>query len=138
MIKPIGWQNTKYPGYVEGEMLFNRCHLIAHSLAGENANTKNLITGTRYLNANGMLGFENLVLNYINKHPANHVLYRVTPIYAGKNLLASGVLMEAYSVEDGGAGSGKSFFAVERYIYKCLQSFSCGRSEGCSDRRIII
>lgn len=104
MVKPSGWQTVKYNGYVEGNYLYNRCHLIGYQLAGENANVKNLITGTRYMNANGMLPFENYIANYIYSNPNNHVLYRVTPIYAGNNLVATGVLMEAYSVEDSGAG----------------------------------
>lgn len=104
MIKPSGWQTVKYNGYIEGNYLYNRCHLIGYQLAGENANVKNLITGTRYLNVIGMLPFENMVANYIYKNPNNHVLYRVTPIFKDNNLVASGVLMEAYSVEDAGKG----------------------------------
>ena len=103
-VKPSGWNNKSYPGLVEGDYLYNRCHLIGYQLAGENANPKNLITGTRYLNISGMLPFEDLVDNYIENNERNHVLYRVTPIYEGKNLLASGVEMEGYSVEDNGKG----------------------------------
>lgn len=103
-IKPSGWHTVKYNGYIEGNYLYNRCHLIGFQLAGENANEKNLITGTRYLNVNGMLPYENMVSSYIYDHPQNHVLYRVTPVFSGNNLVASGVLMEAYSVEDSGAG----------------------------------
>jgi DNA-entry nuclease len=103
-VKPSGWHTVKYNGYVDGNYLYNRCHLIGYQLAGENANEKNLITGTRYLNVEGMLPFENEVVDYIDKNPKNHVLYRVTPIFTGDNLLADGVLMEAYSVEDDGAG----------------------------------
>lgn len=104
MVKPSGWHTVKYNGMVEGNYLYNRCHLIGYQLAGENANEKNLITGTRYLNITGMLPFENQVADYINENPDNHVLYRVTPEFKEKNLLASGVLMEAYSVEDRGKG----------------------------------
>lgn len=102
-IKPSGWHTIKYPGVIEDLFLYNRCHLIGYQLTGENDNEKNLITGTRYLNVEGMLPFENKVARYIEKS-GNHVLYRVTPIYEGENLLASGVHMEAYSVEDEGAG----------------------------------
>ena len=98
MIKPSGWQTVKYD-CVDGKYLYNRCHLIGYQLSAENANEKNLITGTRYLNVSGMLPFENMVADYI-KETGNHVLYRVTPIYQDKNLVASGVLMEAQSVED--------------------------------------
>lgn len=98
MIKPSGWQTVKYD-CVDGKYLYNRCHLIGYQLSAENANEKNLITGTRYLNVSGMLPFENKVADYI-KETGNHVLYRVTPIYQDKNLVASGVLMEAQSVED--------------------------------------
>ena len=100
MIKPTGWHTVKYDN-VDGKYLYNRCHLIGFQLAGENANEKNLITGTRYLNVDGMLPFENLIADYV-KETGNHVMYRVTPIFEGKNLLASGVLMEGYSVEDNG------------------------------------
>lgn len=86
----------------EGEYLYNRCHLIGHQLAGEDANEQNLITGTKYFNVSGMLPFENRVANYIDSNPNNHVLYRVTPIFEGDNLVAKGVQIEAYSVEDNG------------------------------------
>lgn len=102
MIKPSGWQTVKYDN-VEGKYLYNRCHLIGYQLTAENANEKNLITGTRYLNVEGMLPFENLVADYVEETD-NHVLYRVTPIFKGDNLLASGVQIEAYSVEDKGKG----------------------------------
>lgn len=101
-VKPSGWQSVKYDN-VDGKYLYNRCHLIGYQLAGENANEKNLITGTRYLNIEGMLPFENMVNDYVDE-TNNHVLYRVTPIFDGNNLVASGVLMEGYSVEDAGAG----------------------------------
>lgn len=102
MIKPSGWQTVKYD-FVDGKYLYNRCHLIGYQLAGENANTRNLITGTRYLNIQGMLPFEDKVSQYVER-TNNHVLYRVTPIFQGNNLLASGVQIEAYSVEDKGKG----------------------------------
>lgn len=101
-IKPSGWNQAKYPGVVDGNYLYNRCHLIGYQLTGENANEKNLITGTRAMNVDGMLPFENMVADYV-KETGNHVLYRVTPIFEGSNPLASGVLMEAESVEDNGA-----------------------------------
>ena len=103
MIKPSGWHTVKYPEVIEDLYLYNRCHLIGFQLAGENANDRNLITGTRYMNVEGMLPFENQVARYV-KETNNHVLYRVTPIFTGKNLVADGVLMEAYSVEDSGEG----------------------------------
>ena len=101
-VKPTGWHLVKYDN-VDGKYLYNRCHLIAYMLAAENANPQNLITGTRYLNTQGMLPFETKVCDYI-KNTGNHVLYRVTPIFDGGNLLADVVLMEAYSVEDAGEG----------------------------------
>ena len=101
-IKPSGWQTVKYDN-IDGKYLYNRCHLIGYQLTAENANEKNLITGTRYLNVEGMLPFENMVDDYVEKTD-NHVLYRVTPIFKGDNLVASGVQMEAYSVEDKGKG----------------------------------
>ena len=101
-IKPSGWQTEKYD-FVDGKYLYNRCHLIGFQLAGENANEKNLITGTRYMNVQGMLPFENLVADYV-KETGNHVLYRVSPLFQGDELVARGVRMEALSVEDGGEG----------------------------------
>lgn len=102
MIKPSGWHTVKYD-VIKDRYLYNRCHLIGYQLAGENANLKNLITGTRYLNVEGMLPFENLVADYVN-NTGNHVLYRVTPMFSGSNLVANGVLIEAKSVEDNGGG----------------------------------
>ena len=102
-IKPTGWHTIKYSEIIEGNYLYNRCHLIGFQLAGENDNEKNLITGTRYLNMSGMLPFENMVADYV-KETGNHVLYRVTPIFEGDNLVADGVLIEAESVEDNGSG----------------------------------
>lgn len=101
-IKPSGWHTVKYD-CVDGKYLYNRCHLIGYQLSAENANEKNLITGTRYLNVEGMLPLENMVADYI-KETDNHVVYRVTPIFDGDNLVASGVLMEAESVEGKGEG----------------------------------
>ena len=101
-VKPSGWHTIKYDN-VDGKYLYNRCHLIGYQLTAENANEKNLITGTRYLNVQGMLPFENMAADYV-KETGNHVLYRVTPVFEGSNLVASGVLMEAESVEDKGEG----------------------------------
>ena len=102
MVKPSGWHTIKYDN-IDGKYLYNRCHLIGYQLTGQNANVKNLITCTRNMNSVSMLEFENKVSSYI-KETNNHVLYRVTPIYDGDNLLASGVVMEAYSIEDSGEG----------------------------------
>ncbi len=101
-VKPTGWHTVKYD-FVDGKYLYNRCHLIGFQLTGENANNRNLITGTRYLNVEGMLPFENMVADYV-KETGNHVMYRVTPIFVGDELLARGVHIEAESVEDGGDG----------------------------------
>ncbi|MCI9588592.1 MAG: DNA/RNA non-specific endonuclease [Oscillospiraceae bacterium] len=101
-VKPTGWQVAKYDS-VDGKYLYNRCHLIGFQLTAENANERNLITGTRYMNVDGMLPFENLVADYV-KETDHHVLYRVTPIFNGDNLVADGVQMEAWSVEDEGEG----------------------------------
>lgn len=101
-VKPTGWQTVKYD-FVDGKYLYNRCHLIGYQLTAENANERNLITGTRYMNVEGMLPFENMVADYI-KETDNHVMYRVTPMFVENNLVASGVQMEAYSVEDKGEG----------------------------------
>ena len=109
MIKPAGWHTVKYD-FVDGKYLYNRCHLIAHQLTGQNANPKNLMTCTRSMNVAGMLPFENKVANYI-KETNNHVLYRVTPVFDGDNLVANGAYMEAYSIED----KGKLSFNV--YVY---------------------
>ena len=102
MVKPSGWHTVKYD-CVDGKYLYNRCHLIGYQLTAENANKQNLITGTRYLNVIGMLPFENMVADYVHE-TNNHVLYRVTPIFDGSDLVARGVLMEAWSVEDEGDG----------------------------------
>ena len=102
MVKPTGWQTVRYD-IIEGKYLYNRCHLIGYQLTAENANERNLITGTRYLNIEGMLPFENMVADYI-KETGHHVLYRVTPRFKGDELVARGVEMEAVSVEDQGSG----------------------------------
>lgn len=101
-VKPTGWVQSFYD-FVDGGALYNRCHLIGFQLTGENANRENLITGTRYLNVEGMLPFENEVADYVES-TSNHVLYRVTPIFQGDELVARGVQMEAWSIEDGGEG----------------------------------
>lgn len=101
-IKPTVWHTIKYD-CIDGKYLYNRCHLIGYQLTGENANEKNLITGTRYLNVNGMLPFENMVADYV-KETNNNTLYRVTPVFNNDELVARGVLMEAKSVEDNGDG----------------------------------
>ncbi len=111
-IKPTGWQTVKYD-FVDGKYLYNRCHLIGFQLTGENANEKNLITGTRYFNVEGMLPFENMVADYV-KETENHVMYRVTPVFEGTNLVASGVKMEGYSVEDGGEGISFNVYVPNR------------------------
>lgn len=111
MIKPSGWHTVKYE-FVDGKYLYNRCHLLGWQLTGENANEGNLITGTRQFNVEGMLPFENEVAEYI-KETGNHVSMRVTPVYEGSDLLASGVLMEAQSVEDNGLMFSVFVFNVE-------------------------
>ncbi len=108
-VKPSGWQSIQYD-HVDGKSLYNRCHLIGFQLTGENANEKNLITGTRYMNVDGMLPFENMIADYV-KETGNHVMYRVTPVFEGNELVARGVLMEAYSVEDEGDGVCFNVFA---------------------------
>ncbi len=102
-VRPSGWHTVRYDGLIEDKYLYNRCHLIGYQLSGDNADPRNLITGTRYLNVSGMLPYENAVFEYI-RSSGNHVLYRVTPVFLNDALLASGVLMEARSLEDGGAG----------------------------------
>lgn len=103
MVKPSGWHTVRYDGLVDGKYLYNRCHLIGYQLSGENANEMNLITGTRYMNVEGMLPFENQVADYVQR-TGNHVMYRVTPDFRGVEMLARGVQMEAWSVEDNGEG----------------------------------
>lgn len=124
-VKPSGWHTIKYDN-VDGKYLYNRCHLIGYQLTAENANEKNLITGTRYLNVQGMLPFENMAADYV-KETGNHVLYRVTPVFEGNNLLASGVLMEAESVEDKGEGV---LYCV--YVYNVQPGISINYATGDS------
>lgn len=126
-IKPSGWQTVRYNELIDGNYLYNRCHLIGYQLAGENANKKNLITGTRYMNVTGMLPFENIVADYIKKNVNNHVLYRVTPIFEENNLVANGVQMEAYSVEDNGKG-----VCFNVYVYNVQPGISIDYSNGNS------
>ena len=138
-VKPTGWHSTRYD-FVEGKNLFNRCHLIAYQLSGENANEKNLITGTRYMNVTGMLPFEEQVGDYV-RETGNHVMYRVTPVFEGDNLVADGVKMEALSVEDNGKG-----ISYNVYVYniqpgveinyatgESRQASSAQRKEGDTD-----
>jgi len=122
-IKPTGWHTIKYD-IVDGKYLYNRCHLIGHQLSGENANPENLITCTRQMNVEGMLPFEQQIADYV-KETKNHVLYRVTPIYDGTNLLASGVQMEALSVEDNGEG-----IKLNVYIYNAQEGIDIDYSNG--------
>lgn len=125
-VKPTGWHTVKYNGLVDGNYLYNRCHLIGFQLSGENANEQNLITGTRYLNVDGMLPFENMVADYV-KETGNHVLYRVTPVFEGDNLLASGVVLEAQSVEDQGEG-----IQFHVYCYNVQPGISINYADGSS------
>ena len=124
-VTPSGWKQAKYD-IVSGKYLYNRCHLIGFQLTGENANERNLITGTQYLNIEGMLPFENMIARYV-KETENHVLYRVTPIYNGDNAVASGVLLEGYSVEDEGDGIS---FAV--FCYNVQPGISIDYATGAS------
>lgn len=124
-VKPSGWQTVKYD-IVDGRYLYNRCHLIGFQLTGENANRGNLITGTRYMNVDGMLPFENMVADYV-KETQNNVLYRVTPIFEGENLVASGVQIEAKSVEDDGEG-----ICFNVYIYNVQPGVTIDYSNGQS------
>lgn len=126
-IKPSGWNQEKYIGLVDGNYLYNRCHLIGYQLTGENANTRNLITGTRYMNVDGMLPFENMVADYV-KETENHVLMSVKPIFQGDNLVASGVHMQARSVEDNGEGV---LFNV--YCYNVQPGINITYSNGASE-----
>lgn len=122
-VKPTGWKNQKYEN-IDGEYLYNRCHLIGFQLTGENANEENLITGTRYMNTQGMLPFENMVAEYIHE-TGNHVMYRVTPVFEGDDLVASGVQMEAESVEDEGSG-----ICFNVYVYNVQPSITINYSTG--------
>ena len=124
-VKPTGWHTIKYD-IVNGKYLYNRCHLIGYQLTAENANKLNLITGTRYMNTDGMLPFENLTCDYI-KETLNHVLYRVTPIFEGDNLVARGVQMEALSVEDNGEG-----VCFNVFVYNCQPGIDINYTDGSS------
>lgn len=124
-VKPSGWQTVKYD-IVDGKYLYNRCHLIGYQLTGENANEQNLITGTRYMNVEGMLPFEDQVADYVQE-TGNHVLYRVTPIFSGSELVARGVQMEALSVEDGGEG-----VCFNVYVYNCQPGVTIDYATGDS------
>ncbi len=125
-IKPSGWQMAKYD-IVDGKYLYNRCHLIGYQLTGENANPQNLITGTRSMNVDGMLPYENMVADYIDE-TNNHVMYRVTPVYDGNNLLAKGVQMEAYSVEDEGEG-----ISFNVFVFNAQPGIRINYSDGTSE-----
>ena len=125
MVKPSGWHTVKY-NIVDGKYLYNRCHLIGYQLTGQNDNEKNLITCTRYTNTVGMLEFENKIAEYVKKS-RNHVLYRVTPIFEGSNLLASGIEMEAYSIEDNGKG-----IKFNVYVYNVQDGITIDYSNGNS------
>lgn len=130
-VKPSGWNQEKYPGYVNSDppYLYNRCHLIAYSLTGENANERNLITGTRYFNTEGMLPYEMQVLDYLND-TGNRVLYRVTPYFKDKELVARGVELEAYSVEDRGRG-----ISFHVFIYNVQPGIDINYADGSSKVR---
>ena len=127
-VRPSGWHTTRYDDLIPDHYLYNRCHLIAYQLTGENANPQNLITGTRYLNVEGMQPFENRIAAYIIR-TGNHVLYRVTPLFAGEELVARGVLMEAYSVEDGGTG-----VCFNVYVYNAQPGVVIDYATGESER----
>ncbi len=124
-VKPSGWHTVKYD-IVDGKYLYNRCHLIGYQLTGENANERNLITGTRSMNVDGMLPFENMVADYV-KETGNHVMYRVTPLYKGNDLLAKGVVMEALSVEDNGKG-----ISFNVFVFNAQQGIEINYTDGTS------
>lgn len=124
-VKPSGWQTVRYDS-VDGKYLYNRCHLIGWQLSGENANERNLITGTRYMNTEGMLPFENMVADHI-KETDGHVLYRVTPIFVEDELVARGVQMEAYSIEDAGAS-----ICFNVFVYNVQPGIEIDYSDGSS------
>ena len=126
-VKPTGWQKSEYDG-IDGKFLYNRCHLIGYQLTAENANEKNLITGTRYLNVTGMLPFENMVADYV-KETKGHVLYRVTPVFYQDELVARGVKMEGWSVEDNGEG-----VCFNVFVYNVQPGISICYVDGTSSR----
>ena len=127
-VRPSGWKSTQYRELIKDRFLYNRCHLIGFQLAGENANPKNLITGTRYLNIEGMLPFEDKVTKYI-KRTGNHVMYRVKPIFKGKDLIARGVQMEGESIEDGGKA-----ISFNVFVYNCQPGVKIDYATGGSKR----
>ena len=133
-VRPSGWHTVKYENIIEDRYLYNRCHLIAFKLAGENANEKNLITGTRYFNVEGMLPFEDKVADYV-KTTGNHVLYRVRPIFKGSDLVARGVQMEAESVEDSGKG-----ISFNVYCYNVQPGIRINYKDGSSrpESRVVV
>lgn len=128
MIKPSGWHTVRYDDLIEGKYLYNRCHIIGYQLTGENANEKNLMTGTRHFNTQGMLPFENAVASYIRK-TKNHVFYRVTPVFDGNDLLARGIILEALSVEDNGEG-----ISINVFIHNIQPCIIIDYSDGSSRR----
>ncbi len=128
MIRPTGWHTVKYDTIL-GKYLYNRCHLIGYQLTGENANEKNLITCTRSMNTEGMLPFEDKVADYI-RETKNHVLYRVTPLFEGDNLLTNGVEIEAYSIEDKGEG-----IQFHVYVYNVQDNIEIDYKTGESKQR---
>lgn len=127
-VKPTGWEQNKYPGIVDSDppYLYNRCHILGYQLTGENANECNLITGTRYMNVEGMLPYENIVAEYV-KSTGNHVMYRVTPVFDGDNLLCTGVQMEALSVEDAGKG-----VCFNVFVYNVQPGVDIDYTDGCN------
>ena len=126
-VKPTGWQKSEYDG-IDGKFLYNRCHLIGYQLTAENANEKNLITGTRYLNVTGMLPFENMVADYV-KETKGHVLYRVTPVFYQDELVARGVKMEGWAVEDNGES-----VCFNVFVYNVQPGISICYADGTSSR----
>ncbi len=128
-IRPSGWHTVRYDDLIEDRFLYNRCHVLGYQLTGDNATSENLFTGTRYLNKDVMLYFEDRVASYLGKTPENHVIYRVTPVYEGKSLVASGVQMEAYSVEDSGDG-----VCFNAYLYNVQPGIEIDYSDGTSKR----
>ena len=128
-VRPSGWKSTQYRELIKDRFLYNRCHLIGFQLAGENANPKNLITGTRYLNIEGMFPFEDKVTKYI-KRTGNHVMYRVKPIFKGKDLIARGVQMEGESIEDGGKA-----ISFNVFVYNCQPGVKIDYATGGSKRK---
>lgn len=128
MVKPVGFSTVRYDDLIEDKYLYNRCHMIGWQLTGENANTKNLITGTRYMNVEGMLPFENRIASYVKK-TGNHVLYRVTPIYSGSELVCRGLQLEAWSVEDQGKG-----LRFHVFVYNVQPGIEIDYTDGSSHR----